>query len=320
SCLTGQALDRLSKAQLRERVGSVSVFARTTPRHKMAIVEAYQSRGAVVAMTGDGVNDAPALKMADIGVSMGKSGTDVAKEAADVILVDDNFSTILSAIEEGKSIFHNIQNFLSFQLSTAVAALTLITLSTFFGLSNPLNAMQILFINILMDGPPSQSLGVDPPDPAVMRKPPRAKDEPIISRRLVARVMFSASIIVFGTLFIYAYALSDARMSRRDQTMTFTCFVFLDLVSALQNRGLGCNITQNKMLLTTISISFLVQLALIYVPFMQAVFQTEALSWSDLSTVLFLGAVSFTLHEGRRRYEQSLNVFSLHSSMVQEMA
>lgn len=189
ACLTGSAIDRMSKAQLRERVGAVSVFARTTPKHKMAIVEAFQSRGAVVAMTGDGgtfvnaflltwlmtlcpVNDAPALKMADIGISMGKSGTDVAKEAADVILVDDNFSTILPAVEEGgyhtvsspsiteqwcpsnlgKSIFHNIQNFLSFQLSTAVAALSLITLSTFFGLSNPLNAMQILFINILMDG------------------------------------------------------------------------------------------------------------------------------------------------------------------------
>lgn len=171
-CLTGQAIDRMSKQQLREVVGGVSVFARTTPKHKMAIVEAFQSRGAVVAMTGDGVNDAPALKMADIGVSMGKSGTDVAKEAADMILVDDNFSTILPAVEEGnvtsmgsrssfmkadgralgKSIFHNIQNFLSFQLSTACAALTLITLSTFFGLSNPLNAMQILFINILMDG------------------------------------------------------------------------------------------------------------------------------------------------------------------------
>lgn len=136
----------------------------------------------------------------------------------------------------GKSIYHNIQNFLSFQLSTAVAALTLITMSTFFGMSNPLNAMQILFINILMDGvsslfhsisryllfrvgPPSQSLGVDPVDHAVMRRPPRKKDENIISRRLLGRVLFSASIIVFGTLFIYAYALSDALMSHRDQTM-----------------------------------------------------------------------------------------------------
>ncbi|KAJ7350798.1 Ca-transporting ATPase [Mycena albidolilacea] len=306
--LTGKAIDQMSKAQLKERVGTVSVFARTTPRHKMAIVEAYQSRGAIVAMTGDGVNDAPALKMADIGVSMGKSGTDVAKEAADVILVDDNFSTILPAVEEGKSIFHNIQNFLSFQLSTAAAALTLITLSTMLGLNNPLNAMQILFINILMDGPPSQSLGVDPVDPAVMRRPPRKKDAPIITRRLLYRVLFSASIIVVGTLFVYIFALEDEKMSRREQTMTFTAFVCLDLVSAVQNRGIGCGLFQNKMLVTTVSISAITQLALVYVPFMQAIFQTAALDFGDLGVILALAGTSFALHEGRRRYERKLNL------------
>ncbi|KAJ6488267.1 Ca-transporting ATPase [Mycena vitilis] len=306
-CLTGKAIDQMSKAQLKERVGTVTVFARTTPRHKMAIVEAFQSRGAVVAMTGDGVNDAPALKAADIGVSMGKSGTDVAKEAADVILVDDNFSTILPAVEEGKAIFHNIQNFLSFQLSTAAAALTLITLSTMLGLSNPLNAMQILFINILMDGPPSQSLGVDPVDPAVMRRPPRKKDAPIITRHLLYRVLFSASIIVVGTLFVYMFALEDEKMSRREQTMTFTCFVFLDLVSAVQNRGLGCGLVQNKMLVTTVSISAVSQLALVYVPFMQAIFQTAALDLGDLGVIIALAGTSFALHEGRRRYERQLN-------------
>ncbi|TFK50739.1 Ca-transporting ATPase [Heliocybe sulcata] len=305
-CLTGQMIDRMSKGQLKEMVGGVSVFARTTPRHKMAIVEAFQARGAVVAMTGDGVNDAPALKMADIGVSMGKSGTDVAKEAADMILVDDNFSTILPAVEEGKSIFHNIQNFLAFQLSTAAAALAMITLSTMFGLSNPLNAMQILFINILMDGPPSQSLGVDPVDPIVMRRPPRRKDEPIISRRLMYRVLFSASMIVIGTLYVYAYALSDDHMSKREQTMTFTSFVFLDLISALQNRGLSCSMTANRMLLTTVSISFLSQLALVYVPFMQSIFQTEALGSGDMMTLLCLAGVSFGLHEARRRWERKI--------------
>ncbi|PFH52196.1 hypothetical protein AMATHDRAFT_57558 [Amanita thiersii Skay4041] len=307
-CLTGSAIDQMSKTQLMERVGTVSVFARTTPRHKMAIVEAFQSRGAVVAMTGDGVNDAPALKMADIGVSMGKSGTDVAKEAADVILVDDNFSTILPAVEEGKSIFHNIQNFLSFQLSTAAAALTLITLSTMFGLRNPLNAMQILFINILMDGPPSQSLGVDPVDPVVMKRPPRKKDAPIITKQLLYRVLFSASMIVLGTLFVYLFALSDDEMSNREQTMTFTCFVFLDLVSAVQNRGLGCGLIQNRMLVVTVSISAITQLGLVYVPFMQAVFQTEALSLSDLSVILGLAGSSMFLHEIRRRYERKMSI------------
>ncbi|ESK85567.1 calcium-transporting atpase [Moniliophthora roreri MCA 2997] len=303
-CLTGKEIDQMTKAQLRERVGSVTVFARTTPRHKMRIVEAYQSRGEVVAMTGDGVNDAPALKTADIGVSMGKSGTDVAKEAADVILVDDNFSTILFAVEEGKSIFYNIQNFLSFQLSTAAAALTLITLSTMLGLSNPLNAMQILFINILMDGPPSQSLGVDPPDPSVMKRPPRRKDAPIITQRLLYRVLFSASCIVLGTLFVYVFALSDDRMSKREQTMTFSCFVFLDLVSAIQNRGINVGITQNRMLVTTVSISFITQLCLIYVPIMQSVFQTAALNAKDLGVLMMLAAISFGLHEMRRGWER----------------
>jgi Ca2+-transporting ATPase len=219
SCMLGSQVDQLNERELMERVPGVTVYARTTPRHKMAIVKAWQMRGAVVAMTGDGVNDSPALKMADIGISMGKSGTDVAKEAADVILVDDDFSSILPAVEEGKSIFYNIQNFLSFQLSTAVAALTLITLSTFFQLANPLNAMQILFINILMDGPPAQALGVDPVREDIMRRPPRKKNESILSRRLYVRVLFSAAMIVFGTLFIYAYEISDGSMSRRDQTM-----------------------------------------------------------------------------------------------------
>ncbi|KAF6069148.1 calcium-transporting P-type ATPase, PMR1-type [Candida albicans] len=150
--------NRLSEEALTKAIHDVSVFARTTPEHKVTIVKALQRRGDIVAMTGDGVNDAPALKLADIGIAMGKNGTDVAKEAADMVLTDDDFSTILSAIEEGKGIFNNIQNFITFQLSTSIAALTLVALSTFFGLPNPLNAMQILWINILMDGPPASLL------------------------------------------------------------------------------------------------------------------------------------------------------------------
>ena len=145
--LCGDELDRMSEAELASVIAGTSVFARTSPEHKMKIVRALQSKGHVVAMTGDGVNDAPALKKADIGISMGLLGTDVAKEAADMILTDDDFSTILRAIEEGKGIFYNIQNFLTFQLSTSVAALSLVLLSTFFGLKNPLNAMQILWIS-----------------------------------------------------------------------------------------------------------------------------------------------------------------------------
>lgn len=145
--MRGEELDRMSEEELSQTIATTNIFARTSPDHKLKIIRALQARGDVVAMTGDGVNDAPALKKADIGVSMGRHGTDVAKEAADMILTDDDFSTILSAIEEGKGIFSNIQNFLTFQLSTSAAALSLVFFSTFFGFKNPLNAMQILWIS-----------------------------------------------------------------------------------------------------------------------------------------------------------------------------
>lgn len=147
--LRGDQIDQMTEEELGQAMLSTSIFARTSPEHKMKIIRALQARGDVVAMTGDGVNDAPALKKADIGISMGQLGTDVAKEAADMILTDDDFSTILNAIEEGKGIFYNIQNFLTFQLSTSAAALSLVLLATVFGFQNPLNAMQILWISAL---------------------------------------------------------------------------------------------------------------------------------------------------------------------------
>ncbi|KAI9732786.1 MAG: High affinity Ca2+/Mn2+ P-type ATPase-like protein [Cirrosporium novae-zelandiae] len=306
--LRGDELDMMTDEELAQAIPKTSIFARTSPDHKMKIVHALQSRGDIVAMTGDGVNDAPALKKADIGISMGRLGTDVAKEAADMILTDDNFSTILSAIEEGKGIFYNIQNFITFQLSTSVAALSLVLFSTIFGFENPLNAMQILWINILMDGPPAQSLGVEPVDPAVMTRPPRAKNAHVITRPLLQRVLTSAFLIMAGTMMIYIHEMAvDHTVTARDTTMTFTCFVFFDMFNALTCRSEGKSILRgqmelfgNKMFNYAVSGSLIGQLCVIYVPFLQRVFQTEALSFFDLVKLICLASSVFWVDEARK--------------------
>lgn len=303
--LTGPELESMSDRQLQEHVQNVSVFARTKPEHKLRIVSALQANHYVVGMTGDGVNDAPALKLADVGIAMG-SGTDVTKEAADVILVDDNFATILSAVREGKSIFYNIQNFVAFQLSTSTAALILITLSTVLGFRFPMNATQILFINILMDGPPSQSLGVDPAQAQVMDRPPRLKDAPVLTRRLFMRTVFSALLMILLTEFTFLLYRSEDGQSTYTSTMTFSAFVVLDLVTAWQNRGLFIPLTGNSVLLWTLGGSLLTQLALVYVPLMQTVFHTNSLPLRDLGFLIGIAALAFGAQELRRCYERRM--------------
>jgi Ca2+-transporting ATPase len=208
TCLSGEELAQMSQHDLENVISSVAIFYRTTPKQKLNIIKAFKNRGFIVGMTGDGVNDAVALKSADIGIAMGKAGTDVTKEAADMILVDDNFSTIVSAIEEGKGIYYNIRNFVRFQLSTSISALSLIAFSTIFHFPNPLNAMQILWINIIMDGPPAQSLGVEPVDTDVLKKPPRRTNESMINMNLILNILLSAAIIVSGTLYIFYHEVS----------------------------------------------------------------------------------------------------------------
>lgn len=306
--MSGLTVDQLSEEELAAKIGSVRVFYRAAPRHKMKIVHAYQLQGHVVAMTGDGVNDAPALRAADIGVAMGLSGTDVAKEAADMVLLDDNFTTILRAIEEGKSIFYNIRNFVRFQLSTSIAALALITLSTCFGLESPLNAMQILWINIIMDGPPAQSLGVEPVDHDVMRRPPRRTLDPIITQQLLVRVLSSAAIIVVGTLFVFWYEMADGIVTSRDTTMTFTTFVMFDMFNALSCRSAEKSVFQiglftNKIFLYSVGGSLVGQLLVVYFPPLQAVFQTEALFLEDWLVIIALTSVVLWVDELRKVFK-----------------
>lgn len=215
SSMSGREIDELlsdtslSKLVKAERFASVSVFYRVTPQHKVTIVKMLQSLGYVTAMTGDGVNDGVALKTANIGIAMGTTGTDVCKEAADVILTDDNLSTLVVALEEGKGIYHNIRNFIRFQLSTSIAALSLIAVSTILHIPNPLNAMQILYINILMDGPPAQSLGVEKVDQDVLKQPPRNVKESVLTKELLTSVLVSAAVILCGTLIVFISEVSN---------------------------------------------------------------------------------------------------------------
>lgn len=289
--ISGTEIEELYKSgdgNLATILEDVAICYRTSPRHKLYIVRALQSLGHVVAMTGDGVNDAPALKQADIGVALG-SGTDVSKEAAAMVIVDNDFATVVNAIEEGKSIFYNIKNFLTFQLSTSVAAMSLIAFTTFLGRPNPLNAMQILWINIIMDGPPAQSLGVEIVDSSIMSRPPRKRQDDIITTPLLYRVLTSGFFILLGTMYVFISELGSKDIpSQRDLTMTFTAFVLFDLFNALCCRHnhrpvFELSWNSNNAFLVAIGLSIVGQLFVVYFKPLQKVFRTTSLSFNEMA-------------------------------------
>ncbi len=234
--LTGAELDGLDELQLARIVENTAVFARVAPEHKVRIVQALRANGHVVAMTGDGVNDAPALKGADIGVAMGITGTEVSKEAAAMVLTDDNFATIVGAVEAGRGIHDNIIKFVRFQLSTNIGAIASLIGAQLTGLPVPFTALQVLWVNLIMDGPPAMALGLDPPSRQAMSRPPRGRDEVILSGRRLGRLLGSGLVMALGTLGVLKFGL-ESGTEKHALALAFTTFVVFQIFNALCARS-----------------------------------------------------------------------------------
>jgi Ca2+-transporting ATPase len=297
--LTGAELDTLDDATFAARVEHVAVYARMNPEQKLRIVEAWRARGAVVAMTGDGVNDAPALRLADIGVAMGITGTEVSKEAADMVLADDDFATIVHAVEEGRRIYDNIRRFVRYLLTTNSAEVWVMFLAPFLGLPIPLLAVQILWINLVTDGLPALALGVEPVEPDAMRRRPRPSGESILGAGLWKQALW-VGLLMAAVVLGVQWAAIDAGWHW--QTMVFTTLALLQLGNALAVRSERVSVFSlgfgtNRPLALAVGGTLLVQLALIYVPALQPIFVTEALGAPELLVVLVASTAAFVAVE-----------------------
>jgi Ca2+-transporting ATPase len=296
--LTGNELNHLDDDALSIAVLETDVFARVSPQHKMRIVQALRSQNEVVAMTGDGVNDAPSIKQADIGVAMGITGTDVAKETADMVLTDDNYASIVSAVEQGRVIYSNIRKFVYYLLSCNLAEIAIIFLATVAGLPSPLTAIQLLWLNLITDGAPALALGVEEGDPDIMQRPPRPPKEPIINRLMQLGIGVQTIFITLVTL--GAYWIGMEYYPEMAKTMAFVTLSFSELLRAFTARSenyplLKIGVFSNKTMNWAVLSSLALLLVVIYIPFLQPVFNTVPLGleqWQFLFPLLFIPAVA----------------------------
>lgn len=278
-------LQNLKPAEMGERLGEVKIVARSTPVGKLIVVDALMSKGEIVAVTGDGVNDAPALKKANVGVVMGQAGTEVSKESADVVLMDDNLATLVKAIEYGRNIYRNIRGFVRFQVTTSVAALMMFFGAFFMGFPDPLTPIQILFVNILMDGPPALALGLERPSSSVMKDRPK-RFRSILDRRMLMDIGITALFMAVVALLVFSHYMGSAG-ERMAVTATFTLFVLLQLFNALNCRGNGkpFSVSGNPWLFATLLVMLAVQLAIVYLGPAEELFRTSPLGTQDLGLV-----------------------------------
>jgi Ca2+-transporting ATPase len=301
--LTGAELDALPAAELSERIEKLAVFARVAPEHKVRIVQILKGRGHVVAMTGDGVNDAPALKHADIGVAMGITGTEVAKEAATLVLTDDNFATIVSAVREGRAVYDNIVKFVRFQLSTNMGAIQTVLGASLLGWPTPFTAIQILWINTIMDGPPAMSLGVEPAHAGVMFDRPRAPNQHILTGARFTRLFVYGLTMAAGTLGLFHYA--QPRGQTYALTLTFTTFVlfqFFNVFNARAEYGTAFNraFFRNRWLWLSLGAVLALQALVVHWRPAQAVFGTTDLLPADWVLAALVASSVLMLDEARK--------------------
>ena len=284
---TGEELDKMGEKGLAEVVEAVDVCARVSPRHKVMMIEALKAHDHVVAMTGDGVNDAPALKRADIGVAMGITGTDVAKETADMVLTDDNYVSIVAAIEEGRTIYANIRKFVYYLLSCNVGEIMIIFLATLAGAPLPLTAVQILMLNLITDGAPALALGLEKGEPDIMKRPPRPPDEPIINKEMRRGIAVQSFAMTFATLAAFALGLHlFTAQAATAQTIAFTTLALSELLRAYTARSeryplWAIGPFSNKYMQWAVALSLTLLLAIIYLPFLNPLFETVPLGWRE---------------------------------------
>jgi P-type Ca2+ transporter type 2C len=305
--LTGAEIENLSFDELKNVVEDVRVFARVSPEHKLKIVRALQERGHIVSMTGDGVNDAPALKRADIGVAMGITGTDVSKEAADMVLLDDNFSTIVSAVKEGRVIYDNIRKFVRFSVAGNIGKVLVMLLAPFLGKPIPLLPLQLLWLNLLTDGLLGLGIGVEKAESDTMKRPPYSPKEGVFSRGAGVQVIWVGALIGALALGLGSWYFFTGRYQW--QTMVFTFLVFAQVFQALASRSAKDSLFKqgllsNKLLAGMAGLVVLLQLAVLYIPFLADFFSVKALSLCDLSIAISGGILIFVVMEVEKWFKR----------------
>ena len=298
--LSGDELDKLSDAELDKIAEDIKIYARVSPEHKVRILDALKKKGYIVAMTGDGVNDAPALKKADIGIAMGITGTDVAKEASDMVLTDDNFSSIVNAVEEGRGIYDSIKQFVQYTLSSNLGEILVIFMAILIGWPLPLIAIQILWINLLTDGLPGLALGLDPHSKDIMKKPPRKREEKIISREVVHNIAIVSFVMMVGTLFLfYSYGIDSIKA----KSIAFTTLVMFQLFNVLTYRAKNfkINFKTSKYLIGSVIITILMQIAVLYTP-LNVTFKTVPIGLLDWFKILLVTFLLYIILESRKMF------------------